>query len=81
MKQIKKLQIGKKGLTKEFVEQLKRAFIDTESIKISLLKSSTRDKQEAMNMGQELIESLGKNYTFRLIGYTLSVHKWRKDQR
>jgi RNA-binding protein YhbY len=83
MKPIKKFQIGKKGLTQEFVEQLKKAFGDssTESIKISLLKSSTRDKKQAQNIGQELVDGLGKNFTFKLIGYTLGVHKWRKDKR
>ena len=47
------LQIGKKGLTQEFIENLALAFKTSENARISLLKSSTRDKNEVKN-GQSL---------------------------
>lgn len=79
--EIKKLQIGKKGLTPEFTEQLKRIFENEQMLKIAILKSACRDKKEAEKMAESLMESLGKNYTYRLVGYTLTVRKWRKKMR
>lgn len=79
--EIKKLQIGKKGLTPEFVEQLKRIFENEQMLKIAILKSACRDKKEAEKMTEELLEALGKNYTARLVGYVLTIRKWRKPMR
>jgi RNA-binding protein YhbY len=81
VKQIKKMQIGKKGLTQEFIEQVRGIFKNEDFIKIDILKSACRDKKDAEKIGQELVETLGKNYTYKLVGYVLSVKKWRKPQR
>lgn len=83
MKQIKKFQMGKNGLTPEFVGQLKHFFdkSGTEFIKVEILKSCCRDKKEAEKIGLELVDALGKNYTFKLVGYVLSLRKWRKSKR
>ncbi|MBC8434947.1 YhbY family RNA-binding protein [archaeon] len=81
MNKIKKLQIGKNGLTPEFVEQLKRIFENEQMLKITILKSACRDKKVAEKMADELLEMLGKNYTYRLVGYTLTIRKWRKPMR
>jgi len=81
MRGIKKLQIGKKGLTQEFVQQLKNIFDNEQVLKIVILKSACRDKSDAVKMADELLEMLGKNYTYRLVGYALTVRKWRKPMR
>jgi RNA-binding protein YhbY len=79
--EIKKLQIGKKGLTSEFVEQLRRIFENEQMLKVSILKSACRDKKDAEKMMEELLNALGKNYTARLVGYVLTIRKWRKKMR
>ena len=81
MKSQRKLQIGKSGLTPEFIEQVKKVFENAELIRISILKSACRDKEHAKEMGDELVDSLGKNFTFKLIGYVLVVRKWRRAIR
>jgi RNA-binding protein YhbY len=81
MKQIKKLQIGKKGLTPEFITQLKNVFEREQIIKISILKSACRNKKDAEKIGEDLVNELGKNFSFRLIGYVLTVRKYRKNVR
>ena len=80
MKEIKKFQIGKKGLTEEFVGQLNHYFEKShaEVIKVEILKSCCRDKKDAEKIGDELVEKLGKNFTYKLVGYVLTVRKWRK---
>lgn len=75
------VQIGKKGLSENLIENIKRLFISRELIKIRILKSACRDKEEATKIAEEIINKLGNNYTYRLIGYTLSVRKWRKPKR
>ena len=81
MKQIKRLQIGKNGLSKEFIEQVKSIFEKEEVLKISILKSACRDKKEAEIIAKNLVESLGIKYGYTLIGYVLTVRRYRKDVR
>lgn len=75
-----KLNLGKKGLTPEFIENLKKLFANVEHARISMLKSSTRDKEEAKKWAEEIVNGLGKNFTYKLIGYTLVIRKWRKSK-
>jgi len=81
MKQIKRLQMGKNGLTPEFINQVKSIFEGETLIKISILKSACRDKTDAKKIGDDLIGELGKKYDYKLVGYVLTVVKYRKDQR
>ena len=81
MKQIKRLQLGKNGLTPAFIEQVKSIFEKETLIKISILKSASRDKKDAEKIGDELVEALGRKYDYKLVGYVLTVVKYRKEQR
>ena len=81
MRQIKKLQIGKNGLTPEFVEQVKSIFEKETLVKVSILRSACRDKEDAKKIGEDLIGELGAKYGFKLVGYVLTVVKYRKPQR
>jgi len=81
MPRISSIQLGKKGITENFIEDLKNHFKKFENIKISVLKSATRDKKEIKKFSDEILESLGKNYTSKIIGFTIILKKWRKAQR
>jgi len=81
MRPIKRLQMGKNGLTPEFIEQVKFIFKNETLIKVTILKSACRDKKEAEKMADELVEALGKKYDYKLVGYVLTVIKYRKEQR
>ena len=74
------LQIGKNGLTKEFIESLKNFFKNTENIRISVLSSATRDRAKLKEMQEKIIVDLGKNYTGKVIGWTIVLRKWRKGK-
>jgi RNA-binding protein YhbY len=79
---VTKFQLGKKGLSKEFIESLRNAFNGTDSIRLSLLKSSTRDRDERIQIADEIISKLGKGkYTCKIIGYTIILKKWRKPRK
>lgn len=81
MKQIKKLQMGKNGLSDAFVEQVKSIFENETLIKISILKSACRDKTDASKMAEELVRELGPKYDYKLVGYVMTIIKYRKAQR
>ena len=81
MKPIKQLQLGKAGLSNAFVEQVQSIFKNEKTLKISILKSACRDKNDAKRIGEELVERLGTKFGFKLVGYVLTIVKFRKEQR
>ena len=80
MRPIKQLQMGKAGLSDAFVEQVRNVFEDDKLVKISILRSACRNKDEARKIGEDLVGRLGKKYGFKLVGYVLTVVKYRKPQ-
>jgi len=81
MKPIKRLQLGKNGLTDSFVEQVKSVFKKEKLIKISILKSACRDKSDAEKIAEKIANTLGTKYGYKIVGYVLTIIKYRKDQR
>tara|TARA_Y100000310_G_scaffold331173_1_gene404252 strand:- start:1540 stop:1791 length:252 start_codon:yes stop_codon:yes gene_type:complete len=83
MKPIKKFQIGKNKLTNEFIKQLANYFEKSgaEIVKVEILKSACRDKDEAKEIGDKLLEGLGDKFDYKLIGYVLTVMRFRKARR
>jgi len=75
-----KLQLGKKGLTKEFLEDLKNRFEKSKltNIKISVLKSARESKEDVKKHADEITLFLGPKFTSRVLGFSIFVKKWRK---
>jgi len=73
-----KLQLGKNGLTEGFITNVKTAFKEAESVRISVLRSSTRDKNQLEEWTSKIISELGPNFTSKIIGYTIVLRKWRR---
>ncbi|MEI6058284.1 MAG: YhbY family RNA-binding protein [archaeon] len=80
---MKKFQIGKNGLTEQFIQQVRHCFDNSDAViaKIEILKSACRDKAQAKEMGQKIVDALGPNFDFKLIGYVVTVLKFRKKVR
>lgn len=78
---IRDLQLGKQGLTKSFIENLKNSFKKSRNIKISVLKSAREDgrqgKQQVKDYANKLTQELGDNYSIRTIGFTICIKKIR----
>lgn len=74
------LQIGKKGLTKEFLEDIKKRCEKPSNItiKISVLKSARESKQDVKKYAEEIKEKLGNRFTYRVMGFSIFLKKWRK---
>lgn len=75
-----KIQLGKKGLTKEFLEDVKKRFESpfVKNIKISVLKSTRENKEIVNKYGEKIIDFLGNKFTYRILGFSIFINKWRK---
>jgi RNA-binding protein YhbY len=78
---LSKIQIGKKGVTENFVSTLKTYFKNNNVVKISVLKSARESREKTKEYADELLEKLGVNFTSRVIGHTIALKKWRRAQR
>jgi RNA-binding protein YhbY len=72
------LQIGKNGLTDEFIEKLRKVFLRDNHVRITLLKGSGRDKQKTKEWAEKIMSSLGSNYKYNIIGFTIALRKLRR---
>ncbi len=74
------LNLGKKGLTKEFLEDVKRRFDNSsvKNIKVTVLKSAREHRDDVKKYADELTKYLGIKYTYRILGFSIFLKKWRK---
>jgi len=81
MPKIGQIQLGKQEISENFIESLKNHFKKCQNVKISVLKSAGHDKSKVKEYSKQILEKLGKNYTARVIGFTIVLKKWRKAMR
>ena len=81
MRLITSIQIGKNGVTDNLIETLKSHFKNHINVKVVLLKNFSRDKKKIKKTAEDIVESLGRNYTYRVLGFTIFVKKWKKAMR
>ena len=75
------MQLGKNGITDNFVQSLRNCFDSYETVRISVLRSAGHEKEKIKELSEELLEKLGKNYTSKIIGFKIIIRKWRKPKR
>ncbi len=73
-------QLGKKGFTHEFLKDIEKRLDKhrNATIKIHVLKSARENKQDVKKYAEEIISKLGKKYTYKLLGFSIFLKKWRK---
>ncbi len=81
MAKLATIQLGKSGITDNFILTLKNHFKKHDNVKVSVLRSCCRDKEELKKMSGDLLDKLGKNYTSKIVGFTIAIKKWRKPVR
>ena len=77
----KQIQLGKQGITDNFIENLKSYFKKFKLVRISVLKSAGHEKTKIKEYSNIILDKLGKNYVARIIGFTIVIIKFRKDVR
>lgn len=78
------IQLGKKGLTEEFIEDIKKRLdkYSNKTIKISVLKSARiNGKEDVRKYAEEIKKYLGNKFTRRVIGFSIFIKKWRKARK
>ncbi len=81
METVGKVQLGKKGITRNFIETLKSHFERHKNVKVSVLRSLCRDKTELKEIEAKIMNELGGNYSSRTIGYTIAIKRLRKGNK
>jgi RNA-binding protein YhbY len=74
------IQIGKNGLTAAVIENLRKSFETHTAIKVSVLKSAGHEKNKVKEMADRIIADFGNKFTYRILGFTIILRKWRKEQ-
>jgi RNA-binding protein YhbY len=75
------IQLGKQGITENFVETLRSHFKKHGNVRVSVLKSAGHSKEKVKEYCDEILEKLGKNYTSKIIGFKIILKKWRRAMR
>jgi RNA-binding protein YhbY len=70
-----KFQIGKGGITSGVIRSLNLSLKTHNLLRISTLKSATRDRDKLKEMAESLIKELNYNCKYRLIGYTILLRR------
>ena len=75
-------QLGKNGITNNFILSLTNHFKNHDLMKINVLRSAREPgkegKEEARKYADELLKVFGPKYTAKIIGFTIVMKKWRK---
>ena len=64
---VSQAQLGKKGITENFIETLNSHFKSHGIVKISVLKSAGHEKTKVKEYKDEILTHLGKKYTGKII--------------
>ena len=75
------MQLGKNGVTDNFVGTLKTYFKTRDIVKISVLKSAGHSKEKVKEYSEKILDKLGVYYTSKMIGFVIVIRKWRKSKR
>jgi len=75
------VQLGKSGVTENFIKTLQDHFRKHDMVKVSVLKNAGREREKIHGFAEEILKILGKNYTAKTIGFTIFLKKWRKPVR
>ena len=75
------MQLGKNGLTREFLEDIRKRFENYTDMKITVLQSARKSKEDVKKYAEEIQKYLGdKKFTFRVLGFSIFLKKWRKER-
>jgi RNA-binding protein YhbY len=74
------IQLGKKGLTPEIISEIKKRFENPKikNIKINVLRSARESREDVKKYAEEIQGNLGGKYTYRIIGFSIFLKKWRR---
>jgi|TARA_Y100000310_G_scaffold344480_1_gene457472 RNA-binding protein YhbY len=78
---VSKVQLGKNGVTKNFIQTLKSHFKKHSNVKISVLKSAGHEKVVVKEYQEKILGELGNNYVARAVGFVINIRRLRREAR
>ena len=79
------VQLGKNGITNNFILSLVNQFKKHDIVKIHVLKnareSGKQGKEDVKKYSRDLLKVFGEKYTSKIIGFTIIMKKWRKARK
>ncbi len=76
--QIATFQIGKFGVTPGVTSSLHLYLKNHDSIRISVLKSSGRDKKSIVEMAEKIIQDPKLNCKYKIVGFTIILKRLKR---
>jgi len=80
---ITSVQLGKAGITDNFIELIKNGFKYHDQVKVSILKSATRDREELKKIGKEICDKMEDErykYKPKIIGFTITILRFKNKK-
>ncbi|OGJ11939.1 hypothetical protein A3K62_01485 [Candidatus Pacearchaeota archaeon RBG_16_35_8] len=75
------IQLGKQGITDNFIITLRGHFENHKQVKISVLKNARKNKEDVKAYADEILNRMGNKYTYKMVGFTIILRKWRNAVR
>ncbi len=74
------IQLGKKGLTDEFISDIEKRLEKHRNavLKINVLKSARESRDDVKKYAEEIKGKLGDKFTYKILGFSILLRKWRK---
>jgi RNA-binding protein len=69
------IQLGKQGITENFIKTLQTYFVKNKVVKISVLQSSSVDKKEIKKIAEQISEKLSGTFDIKLIGHKIILRR------
>ena len=76
-----KFQIGKSGITEGIIKSLSLALKNHKQVRISVLKSCCRDRDELKKIAQQIVNKQPHKLNCKIIGYTIILIKQSNKQK
>jgi len=76
------IQLGKKGMTPEFLDSLKKRFDKkgVKNIKVHVLQNARESREDVKKYSKEILNFLGNKFSSRIIGFGIFLKKHKKVQ-
>lgn len=75
------VQLGKQGITENFLATLGSHFENHKIVKISVLKSARTNKEDVAKYAKEIEEKLGNRFVSKTIGFKIILRKMKNPVR
>ena len=69
------MQIGKQGISDNFILTLQNAFKTHNTIRLAALKASGRDSDSINKVADSIVARLKGSFDYRIIGFTIIMRK------